>query len=48
MAGELAVEVGDGEVRVFGSGSLILLDDTPGKGHRTRVVGSAGVDAVFL
>jgi hypothetical protein len=26
-------------VRQFGPGSIVLLDDTTGKGHQTRVVG---------
>jgi len=48
MSGELVVQVGDGEIRKFSAGSLVLLDDTSGKGHLTRVVGNSGVDAVFV
>jgi hypothetical protein len=48
MSGELEVEVSDGEIRRFSAGSLVLLEDTTGKGHLTRVVGSTGVDAVFV
>ena len=48
MSGELEVEVSDGEKRKFYAGSLVLLEDTRGKGHLTRVVGSTGVDAVFV
>ncbi len=40
LAAELDVEVGDGAVRRFGPGSVVLLDDTTGTGHATRVVGS--------
>ncbi len=40
VSGEVDVEVSDGEVRRFGPGSVILLEDTEGEGHRTRVVGS--------
>jgi hypothetical protein len=40
MAGELEVEVSDGEVRCFGPGSFCLVEDTTGKGHISRVVGS--------
>ncbi len=29
----------DGEVRRFGPGTAVLLEDTAGAGHRTRVVG---------
>jgi quercetin dioxygenase-like cupin family protein len=48
MSGQLEVQVSDGEIRRFSAGSLVLLEDTTGKGHLTRVVGSSGVDAVFV
>lgn len=48
MSGELEVEVSDGEIRRFSAGSLVLLEDTTGKGHLTRVVGDTVVDAVFV
>lgn len=38
LKGEIEVEVSDGEVRRFGAGSIVLLEDTFGKGHRTRFV----------
>jgi hypothetical protein len=41
-AGEMEITTGDGEARCFGSGSIVLLDDTTGKGHNTRVL--AGTD----
>ena len=40
LSGELEVEVSDGEVRRFNSGSILLVEDTSGKGHTTRVVSS--------
>src|SRR5690242_7092538 len=36
LAGESEVEVSDGEVRRFGPGSVVLVDDLSGKGHTTR------------
>jgi len=48
LTGELEVTVTDGEIRRFFAGSLVLLEDTKGKGHLTRVVGSTEVDAVFV
>ncbi len=33
LSGGIAVQVSDGEVRHFGAGSVLLLDDTTGKGH---------------
>jgi len=39
LTGELEGAVSDGEVRRVGPGSVMLLEDTWGKGHSTRVVG---------
>ena len=39
LSGKLEVEVSDGEVRRFGPGAVILVEDTSGQGHVTRVVG---------
>jgi hypothetical protein len=43
MAGVLDVEAGDGDVRRFGPGSILLLDDADSTGHRARVVGMGPV-----
>ena len=45
LAGEVEVEVSDGAVRRFRPGDVTLAEDTTGKGHRSRVVGSR--DAVL-
>jgi quercetin dioxygenase-like cupin family protein len=45
LAGEFEGAVSDGEVRLLGPGSVILLEDMWGKGHTTRVVGN---DPVML
>jgi hypothetical protein len=39
MAGVLEIEVSDGEVRVFRPGDMILVEDTSGRGHISRVPG---------
>jgi quercetin dioxygenase-like cupin family protein len=39
LKGVVEVTVGDGEARQFGPGSVVLLEDTTGPGHTTRVVG---------
>ncbi|MEQ8663367.1 MAG: hypothetical protein RLW62_21330, partial [Gammaproteobacteria bacterium] len=39
LAGALEIETGDGETRRFERGSVFLLEDVSGQGHRTRVVG---------
>ena len=40
LSGEGEVTVSDGEVRRFGAGSIVLVEDTTGKGHISKVVGS--------
>jgi len=39
IQGEIEAEASDGEVRRFGPGSVTLVEDTTGKGHRSRVIG---------
>ena len=43
LAGEVEGETRDGEVRRFGPGSVTLVEDTTGKGHRSRNVGTGEV-----
>ncbi len=43
LAGELEVRVSDGSVRTFGPGSVVLVEDTKGRGHVSRVVGTERV-----
>jgi hypothetical protein len=46
--GIVEVTVSDGEVRLFGPGSVALLDDLAGKGHTTRVVSEHGAQAMLI
>lgn len=46
MEGELEAEFGDGEARRVGAGMVFLVEDTHGKGHRSRVIG--GQDVVIF
>ena len=39
LQGTSEVTTSDGQVRQFGPGSVVLLDDTTGKGHQTRALG---------
>jgi quercetin dioxygenase-like cupin family protein len=39
LDGELEVRVSDGEVRIFGPGVVLFVEDTSGQGHVTRVIG---------
>jgi hypothetical protein len=43
LAGAFEIETGDGEKRTIPSGSILLLEDDSGQGHRTRVVGQEAV-----
>lgn len=45
LSGVLEVTVGDGEMRRFGPGSVVLVEDTDGQGHQTRALGTE--DAVW-
>lgn len=38
LSGEWEVTVSDGETRRFAAGSVLLVDDTTGKGHTSEVV----------
>ena len=40
LAGELEVQVSDGETRRFEAGNIVLVEDITGQGHTTRVVGA--------
>jgi mannose-6-phosphate isomerase-like protein (cupin superfamily) len=39
LSGQAEAEVSDGTVRRFGPGDATIVEDTTGKGHRSRVVG---------
>jgi hypothetical protein len=39
LSGQVEIETGDGTVKRFGPGGVMLADDTTGRGHITRVVG---------
>jgi hypothetical protein len=40
LQGEMEIEASNGETRRFGPGTVMLVEDTGGKGHRTRVTSS--------
>ena len=48
LAGLIEAETGDGEKRCFGPGSAVLVEDTTGDGHRSRVMGDAEVVAAVV
>lgn len=48
LEGAIEIEVGDGEKRRFEGGDVLLLEDTSGKGHRTRTVDDRPRRSLFL
>lgn len=40
VEGAVEITASDGECRTFAPGSVVLMEDTSGKGHSTRVVGN--------
>jgi hypothetical protein len=48
LSGELEIQASDGEVRAIGPGTILLAEDTTGKGHRNRVTSSSELEMVFV
>jgi len=48
FSGKLEVTVSDGEMRRIIPGDIVLVEDTTGRGHVTRVVGSEDAHAAIV
>jgi hypothetical protein len=48
LAGQVEIETGDGTIKRFGPGDVMLAEDTTGRGHITRVVGGQARDCVMI
>ena len=48
LSGEWEVSASDGESRRFGVGSVLLVEDTSGKGHASRVTSESDSLAVMI
>jgi hypothetical protein len=48
LTGTFEIETGDGATRRFPPGSLFLLEDTSGQGHRSRVIGDDVVTVALV
>jgi hypothetical protein len=48
LSGEGEIEASDGEVRAIVPGTILLAEDTTGRGHRNRVTGSSEVAMVLV
>ena len=42
------LSAGDGEVRVIGPGEVLLVEDTTGKGHITKIIDGAMRRSIFV
>ena len=45
LSGQMEIGIGDGTMRRFGPGDVVLADDLTGQGHTTRSVGEPRVSA---
>jgi len=48
MTGACEFEAGDGERTIRKAGDVVLLDDTIGKGHQTKVLGDVAVQIAAI
>jgi len=48
LSGEGEIEASDGEVRALSPGTVLIAEDTHGKGHVTRVTGTTEVSVVIV
>lgn len=48
LDGEIEIETSLGEKKIFTAGDILLLEDTAGKGHRTRNVKQALRKSIFI
>jgi hypothetical protein len=48
LSGTAEIEVGDGDRRMFGPGSVVLMTDTTGRGHRTNALANQDVFLVWV
>ncbi|MCC5829087.1 MAG: hypothetical protein JJU36_06525 [Phycisphaeraceae bacterium] len=48
LDGSIEIETGDGEIRTFSAGDILLVEDTTGKGHRTRSLTGDARHSLFI
>ena len=48
LDGHIEIEAGDGEKRLFGGGDVLLVEDTEGRGHRTRTTDGRSRRSLFI
>ena len=48
LSGAVDIQIGDGTVRRFGPGDILIAEDTTGQGHVTREVGPGPRVSIFV
>ena len=48
LSGEFELTASDGETRIYRAGEVFLLEDTSGKGHKSRVTGKGDFVAAII
>ena len=48
LSGTMELEVGDGQRRTFAAGSIVLVTDVAGRGHRTINIGTEDALAIWV
>ncbi|MEX0685467.1 MAG: hypothetical protein WD267_11255 [Balneolales bacterium] len=48
LDGAVDVEVGDGTIRRFSTGDILLVEDVTGRGHKSKAVNNAPRTSVFV
>lgn len=48
LDGAVDVEIGDGTERRFSTGDILLVEDTTGRGHRSKAVNDKSRTSVFI
>ena len=48
LDGEISIETGDGETRTFRGGDMLLVEDTHGRGHRTKQLSPGVRRSLFI
>jgi hypothetical protein len=48
LEGEVEIQTSDGEIRTFSPGEIVLVEDTMGKGHKSRSPGGRARKSIFL
>ncbi len=48
LTGSVELEIGSGEKRILGPGSILLAEDTTGRGHKSRAVGGESRQCLFI